>query len=158
MRRLAPALIALALLTIVTACGGPSNQHPTQSALEAELVCPTCHEPLDESNSPVAQQMKLEISRGIAAGETTSQIVNSLVGPPNNLGPDIIGVPRTHGFDLIAWILPFTGIGLGAVGLAGGAWYWSHNRDPEDPSPPADSGLDPELERRIDDELAAFDA
>jgi cytochrome c-type biogenesis protein CcmH/NrfF len=156
-RAFAVSLIALGLLTAATGCG-TSNQHPTQSELEAELVCPTCHEPLDESNSPVAQQMKLEISRGIAAGETTSQIVNSLVGPPNNLGPDIIGVPRTHGFDLLAWVLPFTGIAIGAAALAGGAWYWSHNRDPNDPSPPAESGLDPELERRVDAELAQFDA
>jgi cytochrome c-type biogenesis protein CcmH len=156
-RALAASLVALALLTSVAACGS-SNQHPTQSELEAELVCPTCHEPLDESNSPVAQQMKLAISRGIAAGETKSQIVNSLVGPPNNLGVGILGVPRTHGFDLLAWVLPFTGIAIGAVALAGGAWYWSHNRDPDDPTPPEDSELDPELERRVDDELAAFDA
>ncbi len=154
MKTLAASLIALALLTAVTACGS-SSDHPTQSALEAALVCPTCHEPLDESNSPIAQQMKLEISRGIAAGETTSQIENALVA---QLGPQVLGVPRTHGFDLLAWVLPFAGIGLGAVGLAAGAWYWSHNRDPNDPSPPPASGLDPELERRIDDELAAFDA
>jgi cytochrome c-type biogenesis protein CcmH len=156
-RAFAVSLIALGLLTVVAGCGA-SNQHPTQSELEAELVCPTCHEPLDESNSPVAQQMKLAISRGIAAGETKNQIVNSLVGPPNNLGPGIIGVPRTHGFDLIAWVLPFTGIAIGAAALAGGAWYWSHNRDPNDPPPTSGSELDPELERRIDAELAAFDA
>ena len=147
-------MIALALLTTVTACGG-SNQHPTQAELEAELVCPTCHEPLDESNSPVAQQMKLAISRGIAAGETKSQIEDALVA---QLGPGIIGVPRTHGFDLLAWVLPFTGIAIGAAALAGGAWYWSQNRDPSDPSPPPESGLDPELERRVDEELASFDA
>jgi cytochrome c-type biogenesis protein CcmH/NrfF len=154
-RAFAVSLIVLGLLTAVTACGSGSNEHPTQSSLEAELVCPTCHEPLDESNSPIAQQMKLEITRGIAAGETRSQIVNSLVA---QLGPDIIGVPRTHGFDLLAWILPFTGIAIGAAALAGGAWYWSHNRDPNDPLPPAESGLDPELERRVDAELAQFDA
>jgi hypothetical protein len=55
-------------------------------------------------------------------------------------------------------VLPFTGIAIGAAALAGGAWYWSHNRDPNDPSPPAESGLDPELERRVDAELAQFDA
>jgi cytochrome c-type biogenesis protein CcmH len=153
-RRLATALIALALLTTVTACGA-SNKHPTQDEIEAELVCPTCHEPLDESNSQIAQQMKLEIARGIAAGETKSQIENALVA---QLGPDILGVPRTHGFDLLAWLLPFTGIAIGAVALGGGAWYWSHNRESDDPPPGADAGLGDELERRVDAELASFDA
>jgi cytochrome c-type biogenesis protein CcmH/NrfF len=153
-RRLAVWLLALALLTGVTGCGA-SNKHPTQQEIEAELVCPTCHEPLDESNSQIAQQMKLEIARGIAAGETKSQIENALVA---QLGPDILGVPRTHGFDLLAWLLPFAGIAIGAVALGGGAWYWSHNRESEDPPPDPGSGLGDELERRIDAELASFDA
>ena len=96
-----------------------SEQHPTQSELEAELVCPTCHTTLDESDSPVAQQMKLEIRKGIAAGKTKSEIIDSLVGPPNNMGVAILGVPRKHGFDLLAWLLPFVGIAVGAVVLGG---------------------------------------
>jgi cytochrome c-type biogenesis protein CcmH len=153
-KRLAIALLALALVTSVTACGA-SNKHPTQQEIEAELVCPTCHEPLDESNSQIAQQMKVEIARGIAAGETKSQIENALVA---QLGPDILGVPRTHGFDLLAWLLPFAGIAIGAVALGAGAWYWSHNRESDDPPPEPGSGLGDELERRIDDELAQFNA
>jgi cytochrome c-type biogenesis protein CcmH/NrfF len=153
-RRLAAALIALALLTTVTACGA-SNSHPSQEEIEAELVCPTCHEPLDESNSPIAQQMKLEIARGIAAGQSKSQIENALVA---QLGPDVLGVPRTHGFDLLAWLLPFTGIAIGAIALGGGAWYWSRHRESDDPPPGSDPGLGDELERRVDAELAQFDA
>ena len=38
--------------------------------LEAELVCPTCHTPLDESDSPFAQQMKTYIRAQIAACQT----------------------------------------------------------------------------------------
>ena len=69
-----------------------------------------------------------------------------------------IGVPQTHGFDLLAWILPFAGIGIGAAALGGGAWYWSRNRPGDEASfattrPP----LDPELDRRVDEELARFD-
>jgi cytochrome c-type biogenesis protein CcmH len=157
-RARAAALAALAAFVLApTLPAFASEQHPTQSELEAELVCPTCHEPLDESDSPIAQDMKAQIAKMIAKGWTKSRIVNTLVAEPG-LGPQILGVPSTHGFDLIAWVLPFAGIGIGAVGLAGGAWYWSHNRDPDDPSPPPGSGLDPELERRVDDELASFNA
>ena len=116
------------------------------------LVCPSCHVPLDESNSPVAQQMKAFIAARIAAGDTRSQIVDELVGPPNNLGDAVLGVPRTHGFDLVAWVLPFLGIALGALVIGAGAWKWSRARSESAAVP-----LDPESERRVDEALARFD-
>ena len=151
----------LLLAALALACAGPalaSEQHPTQGELEAELVCPQCHEPLDESNSPIAQQMKAYIRQHIAMGWTKSHIVDSLVGPPNNLGPSVLGVPRKHGFDLLAWLLPLAGIAVGALALAGGAWAWSRNR-PGNKLVLADGpALDPALERRVDEELARFDS
>ena len=151
----------LLLAALALACAGPalaSEQHPTQGELEAELVCPQCHEPLDESNSPIAQQMKAYIRQHIAMGWTKSRIVDSLVGPPNNLGPSVLGVPRKHGFDLLAWLLPLAGIAVGALALAGGAWAWSRNR-PGNKLVLADGpALDPALERRVDEELARFDS
>jgi cytochrome c-type biogenesis protein CcmH/NrfF len=145
---------ALALICATPALA--SEKHPTQDELEAMLVCPSCHVPLDESNSPVAQQMKAFIAKRIAQGATRSQIVDELVGPPNNFGPSVLGVPRTHGFDLIAWVIPFAAIAVGAVGIGAGAWYWSRGRG----SPPEEPGaapLDPAMERRLDEELARFD-
>ncbi len=155
-------LTLVAALALALALAAPvlaSEVHPTQGELEAELVCPTCHSPLDESNSPVAQQMKAFIRQRIAAGATKSQIVDELVGPPNNLGKGVLGVPQTHGFDLLAWVLPFAGIGIGAAALGGGAWYWARNR-PSDKSSLGTDGppLDPELDRRVDEALADFDA
>ncbi len=131
-----------------------SEQHPTQGELEAELVCPSCHVPLDESQSAVSQQMKAFIRNHIALGWTKSRIESALAA---QLGDGIYGVPRTHGFDLIAWVLPIGGILLGAVGVGGGAWYWSRDRDGTGGSPPAESGLDAESERRLDEELERFD-
>jgi cytochrome c-type biogenesis protein CcmH/NrfF len=149
------AVILLAAVALVAAVpAAASEKHPSQAELEAMLVCPSCHVPLDESNAPVAQQMKSFIRTRIAQGATRSQIVDELVGPPNNLGTAVLGVPRTHGFDLIAWVLPFAGIALGAAVIGGGAWRWSRTR-----AGPvvASEALDPELERRVDEELARFD-
>jgi len=151
----------LLLAALALACAGPalaSEQHPTQGELEAELVCPQCHEPLDQSNSPIAQQMKAYIRQHIAMGWTKSRIVDSLVGPPNNLGPSVLGVPRKHGFDLLAWLLPLAGIAVGALALAGGAWAWSRNRPSKKVVLPDGPALDPALERRVDEELARFDS
>jgi cytochrome c-type biogenesis protein CcmH/NrfF len=161
MRLVAAGLAALALVLAGPALG--SEQHPTQRELEAELVCPACHEPLDESDSPIAQQMKAFIRTHIALGWTKSRIENALV---DQLGPGVLGVPGKHGFDLLAWVLPLGGIALGAVGLGAGAWAWSRSRSGDDGrsgddlSPDGESGppLDPVLERRIDEELARFDA
>ena len=145
------ALIALAAVALIVASpAAASEQHPTQGELEAMLVCPSCHVPLDESNSAVAQQMKSYIAKRIEQGATRSQIVNELVA---QLGPGVLGVPRTHGFDLIAWVLPFAGIALGAVAIGAGAWWWSRGRGAEPPSAPLDAATD----RRIDEELARFD-
>jgi cytochrome c-type biogenesis protein CcmH/NrfF len=131
-----------------------SEQHPTQGELEAELVCPSCHVPLDESQSDVAQQMKAFIAVHIADGWTKSRIESALAA---QLGDGIYGVPRTHGFDLIAWLLPFGGVALAAVAVAGGAWRWSHARDRLSDDSVQTPGLDAESERRVDEELARFD-
>jgi cytochrome c-type biogenesis protein CcmH/NrfF len=151
-RALAAALVA-ALTLVAPALA--SEQHPTQGEMEADLVCPECHTPLDESDSPIARQMKAQIRTWIAAGWTKSRIEDEFVA---QLGPGVLGVPRTHGFDLLAWVLPLGGIALGAVALGVGAWVWSRNR-PGDKSSPGPDGppLDPELERRVDEELARFD-
>jgi cytochrome c-type biogenesis protein CcmH/NrfF len=148
------AILLAAVALIAAAPAAASEKHPTQAELETILVCPSCHVPLDESNSPVAQEMKSFIRTRIAQGATRTEIIDELVGPPNNLGIAVLGVPRTHGFDLIAWVLPFAGIALGAVVIGGGAWRWSHTRaDPGGASPV----LDAEQERRVDEELARFD-
>ena len=153
MRFLAAGLAAVAL-----ALAGPavaSEQHPTQAELEAELVCPACHEPLDESTSPIALQMKAFIRTHIAAGWTKSRIERALV---EQLGPGVLGVPAKHGFDLLAWALPLGGLALGALALGAAAWAWSRNRASDRVSRSGGgAALDPALERRVDEELARFD-
>ena len=140
---------ALAVASPALAC----TRHPSQGALEAALICPTCHTPLDESDSPIAQQMKAYIRKHIALGWTDCRIEQGLVA---QLGPGVMGVPGTHGFDLLAWLLPLAGIGAGAVAVAAGAWAWSRNRAAA-ASPAAGPALDPALERRVDDALARYD-
>ena len=54
MRALALALAALVLAGPAAA----SEERPTASELESELVCPVCETTLDTSNAPVALRMK----------------------------------------------------------------------------------------------------
>ena len=151
MRLLLVALAALGLA--VPALAGGSKV--SASEIETELVCPVCHETLDESDAPIAQEMKQEIRRRIAEGWTKKQIIDEMVA---NFGPGVLSTPSKHGFDLLAWVLPLGGIALGAVGLGAGAWHWSRRRAGDDEPPPGSgSGLSEEDERLVDLELARFE-
>ncbi len=147
-------IVVVTLLALTLAAPALAGSRPSQSSLETELVCQTCHETLDQSSSPQAEQMKAEIRRRIAQGWTKQQILDEMVA---NYGSSVLSTPATHGFDLLAWILPLGGILLGAGGLAGGAWYWSRRRM-DVGAEPAASALAPEDEHRVDAALARFDA
>ncbi len=154
-----PFAAVLAILALVfglaIAFRGHASKHPTQAAVESGLVCTTCHEPLDESSSPLAQQMKAFIRAKLAAGWSEKQIDDHFVA---ELGPQVLATPPTHGFDLLAWLLPFAAIVFGATAVGVGARAWLRNKDDEgeeqeDGGPP----LEPSLELRVDQELARFD-
>ena len=119
--------------------------------MEGEIICPVCQTTLDQSDSPIAQRMKIFIAHRIAAGDTRSQIEDKLIA---TFGPSVVARPATHGFDLLAWLLPLAGVLGGAVVLGAAAWRWSRARAPAAAAP---APLDPELERRVDEELARFE-
>ena len=147
MRRCAVVVLALALVPTAAA----SDRHPTLGELEGEVICPTCHVTLDQSDAPIAQQMKLFIAARIKAGDTKSGIERKLVA---QFGPQVLAEPSKHGFDLLAWLLPIVGLLGGAVVVGAAAWRWSRAHEPAPPTPLAP--LDPDVERRIDEELARF--
>ena len=154
--RLVAALAAAALLLAPAAAA--SEQHPTLNELENEVMCPVCGTTLAQSNSPAAEQIKQFIRTAIARGDTKSEIKTDLV---RNYGDAILAAPPKHGFNLLAWLLPLVGVAVAVVMLAGAAWHWSRGRaeEPVAASPSANGRgpIDPELERRLDEELARFD-
>ena len=152
----AGAALALVLAAPVLA----SEQRPTLADLEDEVVCPTCApQTLDQSNSAIALRMKRFIAERIAAGDTKSEIKAKLVA---EFGPRVLAEPTKEGFNLLAWVLPFAGLALGAAALGFAAWRWSTAREasgtPVDASANGRGPIEPELERRLDEELARFDA
>ena len=128
MRRLLALASVLALAVAPTAFA--SEQHPTQAELEGELVCPTCHTTLDQSNAAVALRMKQFVRTRIAAGDTKSEIKDQLVA---QFGKGVLAAPEQKGFDLLAWVLPVVGLLAGAAVLTLLLWRWT--RRPEDELP-----------------------
>jgi cytochrome c-type biogenesis protein CcmH len=146
-----PAAVAAALVLAgpAAACANPRT---SLSYLEGQIMCPTCHTTLDQSDAPAAQQIKAEIARRIAQCWTAQQIESELVG---NFGQGILAAPPHKGFDLLAWWLPIAGVIVGAAALAVGVWRWSRTREAEGPAPEAE--MDPETERKLDELLARLD-
>ena len=144
-------LAVLLLAALVLAAPAAAGSRPSAAELETELVCPVCHETLDQSTAPIAQQMKATVRRRIAQGWTKKQIIDEMVA---NFGPNVLSTPSKHGFDALAWVLPIGGALVGVAALGLGARHWARVPAAEPAQPDA---LDPELERRIDEELERFD-
>jgi cytochrome c-type biogenesis protein CcmH len=144
---------ALLLALVLAAPAAASERHPTLGELEGQVMCPTCKTTLDQSSAPIANRIRQFITARIAAGDTASQIKAKLVA---QFGPAILAEPSKHGLNLLAWVLPFVALGVGAAALAWLVWRWSRGRV----RAPAGAGsppIDPELDRRVDEELARFD-
>ena len=95
--------------------------------------------------------------RRIAAGETKS--ADRAEARRRSSAPASSASPRKHGFDLLAWLLPLGGILVGGAVARGrrvalvAERASARRRSDAPPAPP----LDPELERRVDEELRRFD-
>ena len=143
-------VIGLALV-LVPAAGAAC---PTVADLENELICPTCKTTLDQSDAPVARQIKAIVARRVADCVSKQRIKDELVA---DFGPSVLAAPPRKGFHWLAgscrrsacWSPPASSVLV---------WRWSRSRPAE---AVADSNgrlpLDPELERRLDRELARYD-
>ena len=147
--RFAAVLVAALALT-APAAAACAHARTSLSYLEGQIMCPTCHTTLDQSDAQAAQRIKAQIRKRIAQCWTSQQIEAELV---QNFGAGILAAPPHKGFDLLAWWLPLGGIIAAAGLLAFGVWRWSRSRE----GPSVAPALDEEAERRLDELLARMD-
>jgi cytochrome c-type biogenesis protein CcmH len=144
-------VVAVVLCLLWAAPAVLAADPPSAAELESELVCPVCETTLDQSNAPVAERMKLYIRERIAAGDTEEEIKDALVA---EFGPGVLASTGGGGLGVLAWLVPLVALVAGAIVLAVLVRGWSRRR-----SSSADAtSIDPELDRRLDEELARFDA
>ena len=146
-----------AVVVAALAVAGPAAAtcaHPKTSLsyLEGQIMCPTCHTTLDQSDAPAAQRIKVFIAKRIGQCATADQIRAELV---TNFGAGILAAPTHKGFDLLAWWLPLGGVLVGAGVLGFGVWRWSRSREGDRVE--AEPALDPAEEQRLDELLAKLD-
>lgn len=146
-------LLVAVVLALVFAIPAAAADRPSAADLEAELVCPVCKTTLDQSDAPVARRMKAIVRQRLAEGASAGEIKAELA---DQFGDAVLAAPPKRGFDLLAWLLPLGGVALGALALGYLAVVWSRREAAE--GRVAEAVLDPELERRIDDELERLEA
>lgn len=124
--------------------------------LERELRCPTCNAPLAVSNSPAADQIKAEIRRRAAAGQSEEQIKDALV---KDFGREVLATPPKEGFDLVAWIVPSIVVLIGLVSIPFITRRWSRRsrRGEGDRAPSEAPRATSEEMERLDEALRARD-
>jgi cytochrome c-type biogenesis protein CcmH len=142
------ALAALALVLAAPALGGGSGPERREAQLENRVMCPTCHQLLALSHSPIAERMRAFIRAQLAAGKSEGRIERELVA---QFGPAVLAEPPAQGFGLLAWLIP----GLGLAAATGGVFTVARSWRRRAPADTAD--VSPELLRRIERELVAFD-
>jgi cytochrome c-type biogenesis protein CcmH len=146
----------LAAMAIFLALAPAANAAcPTVADLEDELICPTCKTTLDQSDAPVARQIKALVAQRVEQCVPKQQIKDELVA---DFGPSVLAAPPREGFHWLAWLLPLVGLLAAAAVISVLVWRWS--RSPTVAAAADSNGrqpLDPELERRLDRELARYD-
>lgn len=92
--------LALALLAPISAAGAPRTTLP---AIENQVMCVTCKIPLSVAESPQADRERAFIQELIDQGQSEAQIKRTLVA---QYGQSVLALPSTHGFDLLAYLVP----------------------------------------------------
>ena len=128
MRRLLAVLFAmtLALMPSVTHAVQPDEimDDPAQEArarnLSRELRCMVCqNQSIDDSDAPLARDLRLLVRERIAAGLTDQQVMDFLVA---RYGEFVLLKPRVEGQTLMLWLIP------PLVLFGGGIALWLGNR------------------------------
>ncbi len=142
------ALLVLAVLPGAAAAATPRANLPD---IEDEVMCTICGTLLAESDSPQAEGERALIRKLIAEGETKDQIKDALVA---QYGSRVLATPSTHGFDLLAWLVPGLAILLAVAVLSVMALRLQRRRGDYRETPPE---MDPADSARLDRELSSYE-
>lgn len=161
MRRLGTPLLAVVALLAAAALiagalgafrpGSAPERGWTIAQLSTELMCPTCNTRLDQSSSPQANQIRRELERLRARGESRTAAKDALEA---QYGPEVLADTPRSGFGALAWLAP-TVLVLAGGGLAVLlARRWRAVEAPASALPDAERDR---LEQQLDDELARLE-
>lgn len=84
----------------------PNSQLEARArALSAQLRCLVCrNENIDDSNAPLARDLRLLVRERLAAGDTDAQVLNFMVA---RYGRYVLLRPPFFGASMVLWLFPF---------------------------------------------------
>lgn len=149
-RALATALVALTLLAPAAQAVQPDEILPDPAleararALSQNLRCLVCrNENIDDSNAPLARDLRLLLRERLTAGDSDEQAVAYLV---DRYGEYVLLKPTAHGANLLLWV---AGPAMLLVGVGIAAAAQSRRRKAAEEPAGAPTGLNAEEERRL---------
>ncbi len=136
---------------------------PPHSQLEKELqseiicMCGTCgRKRIGECTCSDAAQMREEVAKMVAEGKTREQIYAYYIAKYGSQEP--LASPIDEGFNRLAWFFPYLIGATGAASIAVVAFRWSRKEVAREPAEEStNTGEDPTLRERLDDELRDLD-
>src|SRR5580700_2399640 len=97
----------------------PGNEARARN-LSRELRCMVCqNQSIDDSEAPLARDLRLLVRERIAAGDSDAQVLDFLVA---RYGEFVLLKPRLEPHTYLLWLLPPLALAGGGVAL------WLHNR------------------------------
>lgn len=80
--------------------------------IEDNLIAPCCWStPVSQHYSPVADEIRTEVRAMLAEGKSRDEILNHYVA---QYGERILASPRAEGFNILAYVLPWAALIMGA--------------------------------------------
>jgi len=118
--------------------------------LSKELRCMVCqNQSIDDSDAPLARDLRLLVRERISAGDTNSQVIDFLVA---RYGEFVLLKPRFNPQTMLLWLLPPLALMGGGIAL----WVYSRRRSGEGgPGRETLMGLTAEEEARLEKLLAS---
>ena len=152
-------ILALAALLGALGAAATAAQAATPRAnfndLEDEVMCDVCNVPLNIAQSPQADRERALIQRLVDRGLTKEQIKRRLV---TVYGPNVLALPRSNGFNFAAYAVPIALVILMLAAVAVVVRRWRRGGGTEPAAVPREPVLDPDEERRLDEDLARYGA
>ena len=113
------ASLAMTALVALACTGSASSDVPELEqqaySLNQAIMCPVCPgESIDQSQNPLALQMRAIVAEQAQEGRSDQQIKAFFV---ERYGPSVLLEPPQRGFSLLVWLLPPAGVVAAVVSL-----------------------------------------